>query len=163
MRVFFPSNRRITSCHNSYKIVALVLHLVLLADNLSRQNCYLNFAVKRGALSAVPVTVGICAYNEDKNIGQLLEDLSQQELPEEHEVLIVCSGCTDKTVKIAQEHAKQDRRIRVLVEEERKGKASAVNRIIENAKGTIILFVSADTLPHKKMLRQFNLTTQYLG
>lgn len=110
----------------------------------------MNFTVKRkkGIFLATLFTVGICAFNEDKNIGQLLKSLSKQGLPKDYEVLIVCSGCTDKTVEITQAHAKKDHRIRIFVETERTGKASAVNRILENAQGSTIIFVSADTLPH---------------
>ncbi len=103
-------------------------------------------------LLSIQFTVGICAYNEDKSIGQLLESISCQGLGEEFEVLVVCSGCTDKTVEIAQAYAKKDARIGVFVENERKGKAAAVNRILENAKGSTVLFVSADTLLHERCL-----------
>ncbi len=96
------------------------------------------------------VTIGICAYNEDRNIGNLLDNiLNDQELPPRSEVLVVCSGCTDKTVEIAQKYAEKDPRINVFVEKERRGKASAVNRIFEKAKGISIIFISADTLPRK--------------
>ena len=96
------------------------------------------------------VTVGICAYNESGNIGKLLDNiLNQQELPLGSEVLVVCSGCTDNTVPIVQEYARQDPRVRVHVETERKGKASAINYILQTAKGNALLFVSADTLPNK--------------
>ncbi len=105
------------------------------------------------------VTVGICAFNEDKNIGQLLESvLNEQELPSESEVLVVCSGCTDDTVEIAQDYAKKDHRINVFVEENRTGKASAVNKILQNARGTNIIFISADTLPNRNCFQ--NLTSK---
>ena len=105
------------------------------------------------------VTVGICAFNEDKNIGQLHESvLHEQELPLESEVLIVCSGCTDNTVEIAQDYAKKDHRISVFIEEKRTGKASAVNQILQNARGTNISFISADTLPHRNCFS--NLTSK---
>jgi cellulose synthase/poly-beta-1,6-N-acetylglucosamine synthase-like glycosyltransferase len=97
------------------------------------------------------VTVGICAYNEDKNIGKLLTNiLSLQELPARSEVLVVCSGCTDSTVAIVHEYSKRDPRVRPYIESERKGKASAVNYILHNARGSAILFVSADTLPSRR-------------
>ncbi len=96
------------------------------------------------------VTVGICAYNEGHNIGPLLGNvLYEQELTSNSEVLVVCSGCTDNTVEIVNEYAKRDPRVKVLIEEERNGKASAVNQVIENAKGEGIVFVQADTMPHK--------------
>ncbi|MFB3888386.1 MAG: glycosyltransferase family 2 protein [Candidatus Bathyarchaeia archaeon] len=96
------------------------------------------------------VTVGICAYNEGKNIGKLLNRvLTNQDLAADAEVLVVCSGCTDSTVDTAREHAARDSRVKVQVEAERRGKASAVNHILANAHGNVILFISADTLPAK--------------
>lgn len=99
---------------------------------------------------SLEVTVGICAYNEGMNIGKLLNNiLSLQDLPAQSEVLVVCSGCTDNTVSIVQEYSKQDSRVHAYIESERKGKASAVDYILQNAKGNTILFVSADTLPSR--------------
>ena len=96
------------------------------------------------------ITVGICAYNEENNIGKLLDNiLREQNLPKASEILVVCSGCTDNTVDIVNQHAKKDSRVHAYIENERKGKASAVNYILSNAKGNNILFISADTLPNK--------------
>jgi len=97
------------------------------------------------------ITVGICAFNEGMNIGKLLSNiLNEQELPAESEVLVVCSGCTDNTVEIVHEYSKQDSRVRAHVERERKGKASAIQYILHNARGRVILFVSADTVPGRR-------------
>lgn len=105
------------------------------------------------------LTVGICAYNEERNIGQLLTNiLVEQHLPLNSEVLVVCSGCTDYTVKIVQEYACNDSRVNIHLENERHGKASAINFILANAKGDLILFISADTLPQKECFN--NLTSK---
>ena len=99
-------------------------------------------------VAALDLTVGICAYNEEKNIGHLLNDIFfEQQLPKDFEVLVVCSGCTDNTVGIVEEFARKDKRIQVYVEKERTGKASAINQILASANGKNILFISADTLP----------------
>lgn len=96
------------------------------------------------------ITVGICAYNEENNIGKLLDNiLKKQNLPEASEILVVCSGCTDKTVDIVKGYGKKDSRVKTYVENERKGKASAVNHILSNARGNSILLISADTLPNE--------------
>ena len=95
--------------------------------------------------------MGICAYNEEKNIGHLLNNiLVEQQLPLDAEILVVCSGCNDGTVKIVQEYAQNDPRLNAYVEDERHGKASAMNHILANAKGDVILFLSADTLPQER-------------
>ena len=94
------------------------------------------------------VTVGICAYNEGNNLGKLLQNvLNKQELSSDSEVIVACSGCTDNTVDIVKEYAVQDARVKLYIEPERKGKASAVNYISANAACDSILFISADTLP----------------
>jgi len=96
------------------------------------------------------VTVGICAYNEGKNIGKLINNiLHEQEFSANSEVLVVCSGCTDNTAKTVRQFAAQDSRIKLHIEDKRSGKASAVNHILANAKGNVILFISADVLPRR--------------
>ena len=94
------------------------------------------------------VTVGICAYNEGKNIGKLLNNvLYEQNLPDNSEVMVVCSGCTDNTTDKVREYSAIDSRLSVHIEDKRRGKASAINYILNHAEGGTILFISADTLP----------------
>jgi poly-beta-1,6-N-acetyl-D-glucosamine synthase len=85
------------------------------------------------------VTIGISAYNEEKNIGNLLNAIKDYPF----EKIVVASGCTDNTVKIA----KSFNGVKVIEEKTRNGKASAVNEIIHNAKGDVIILESADTIP----------------
>jgi glycosyltransferase involved in cell wall biosynthesis len=44
------------------------------------------------------------------------------------EVIVVASGCTDRTVPIVAEMARQESRVRLCLQEKREGKASAMNR-----------------------------------
>ena len=99
---------------------------------------------------SLKVSIGIPAYNEEANIGNLLHCLLRQELPEDvklEEVIIVASGCTDRTVDIVRECQKGWKIVKLIVEEERKGHASALNLIFESAHGDIIVVGCADTLP----------------
>ena len=49
----------------------------------------------------IPLTIGICAYNEEWNIGELLTNiLSIQGIPKDAEVIAVCSGCQDGTAEV---------------------------------------------------------------
>lgn len=98
------------------------------------------------------VLIGICAHNEEKNIARLLQNiLLDQDLPEHTEILVVCSGCTDKTPKIVKEFKKRDPRIRLIVEKTRKGKANALNKIFRIAKETadVLVLVNADSIPKR--------------
>lgn len=96
--------------------------------------------------------IGVCAYNEENNIARLLQNLiSEQNIPKESKVLVVCSGCTDKTPQIMASFQKKDSRIRPLIENVRRGKSNALNKIFEaaRAEADILILVNADALPEK--------------
>ena len=123
--------------------------IALCTSRLFAVDNYWGVRLHYGSQILSSLTVGICAYNEDNNIGELLSNiLNEQRLSLGSEVIVVCSGCTDSTAEIVHEYAKKDSRVHTLIEKERKGKASAVNLILSNAKGSSIIFVSADTLPN---------------
>jgi biofilm PGA synthesis N-glycosyltransferase PgaC len=93
--------------------------------------------------------VGIMAYNEETNIAPLLEALSQQKLKSVDiaEIIVVASGCTDRTEEIVHEYCQKDDRVRLLVQSERDGKSSAINLLLWNTSQDIVVLESADTLP----------------
>jgi len=90
----------------------------------------------------------ICAYNEAENIGFLLERIREQKthIVDIQEIIVVISGSTDDTVKIVNEQQKIDKRIKIIIQRERKGKALAINEALNIAQGDIIILESADTL-----------------
>jgi cellulose synthase/poly-beta-1,6-N-acetylglucosamine synthase-like glycosyltransferase len=94
-------------------------------------------------------SVGITAHNEEANISKLLAAMLAQKLQtvEITEIIVVASGCTDRTVPIVQELAAQDPRIRLIVQEQREGKTSAINQFLQNAQEDICVLESGDTLP----------------
>lgn len=102
-------------------------------------------------MKKIPASIGICAYNEEENIGKLLEFLLGEQSRKIliGEIIVVASGCTDGTEKIVKKFMKEDRRVRLITEGTRRGKASAVNLIIQNAQNQIIVLESADTIPAK--------------
>src|SRR5512141_143282 len=99
----------------------------------------------------VRCSVGIAAYNDEANIAKLLTALLAQELctVEIAEIVVVASGCTDTTVPIVQSYAAQDPRIRVIAQESREGKTSAMNLFLQLAREEVCVWESADTLPGK--------------
>ncbi len=101
-------------------------------------------------------SIGITAYNEAANIGQLLRRMLEQRLETVSitEIVVVASGCTDGTVDIARQFAAEDGRIRVLVQAEREGKASAMNLFIREAREDVLLLCSADLLPELDAVEQ---------
>jgi cellulose synthase/poly-beta-1,6-N-acetylglucosamine synthase-like glycosyltransferase len=94
-------------------------------------------------------SVGVTAHNEQANIGKLLERLVSQELTtvEIPEIIVVASGCTDRTVEIVEEWQQRDPRIRLLVQQTREGKPAAVSLFIQSAHEEVCVLESGDTVP----------------
>ena len=96
-------------------------------------------------------SVGICAFNEEKNILRSIKYSLKQTIPDNFklkEIIIVASGCTDNTVpKIRSVLSKHPKIIKLIEEKNRLGKASAVNKIIQNSKSNLIMLQGADTVP----------------
>lgn len=96
-------------------------------------------------------SVGITAHNEEDNIAALLEAMLDQHLHDVEitEIIVVASGCTDNTIPIVRSYQERDPRIKLIVEPERRGKTSAINLFLREAKEDILVLESGDTLPHE--------------
>lgn len=94
-------------------------------------------------------SVGIAAYNDEANIGKLLDAMLAQKLNQVEitEFIVVASGCTDGTVPIIQRYVAQNSKIKLIVQEEREGKTSAMNQFLQRAAEEICVWESGDTLP----------------
>ena len=102
-------------------------------------------------------TIGICAYNEEKNIGSLLDNLlSKQNLPKDAQIVVVCSGCTDNTPEVVKSFGEKDKRVKLVVENIRRGKASALNMLFKYAQDAddVLFLLNADTLPESGSLEK---------
>lgn len=112
-------------------------------------------------VSPIRCSVGITAYNEEENIGKLLQAMLDQELymVQISEIIVVASGCTDRTEEIIQGYCKRDTRVKLLVQPQREGKTSAINLFLKNAREEICVLESGDTLPRydtiENMVRMF--------
>jgi glycosyltransferase involved in cell wall biosynthesis len=101
--------------------------------------------------NALVCSVGVTAYNEEENIGHLLEALLDQHLHDVEiaEIIVVASACTDRTVEIVREFMARDARVRLVEQEKREGKTSAVNLFLSAAQSEICVLESGDTIPHE--------------
>jgi len=93
------------------------------------------------------VLVGITAHNEEKNIRNLLSALMREK---SIDAIVVVSSSTDNTNEIVKRCATEESRLKLIVENERRGKSSACNTIIDEAqKGNfeIIVYTGGDDLP----------------
>jgi cellulose synthase/poly-beta-1,6-N-acetylglucosamine synthase-like glycosyltransferase len=112
--------------------------------------------------SKIRCSVGITAYNEEANIGRLLQAVIDQRLYEVEitQIVVVASGCTDRTEEIVRLYMDKEPRIELYVQERREGKTSAINVFLAHAREKICVLESGDTLPREdtidKMVRMFH-------
>ncbi|MGC8780142.1 MAG: glycosyltransferase [Anaerolineae bacterium] len=94
-------------------------------------------------------SVGVTAYNEEANIGPLLDALLNQHLHDVEitEIIVIASGCTDNTVPIVERYAAENPLIKLIVQPKREGKTAAINLFLAHAREDICVLESGDTLP----------------
>ena len=102
------------------------------------------------------VTIGIAAHNEQSNIENLITFIINNRLKYINikEIIVVSDGSTDNTNNILNKVKKKFSKSRIkllfFIEKKRKGKISAINRMLKEATTDIFILESADTLPDKK-------------
>jgi glycosyltransferase involved in cell wall biosynthesis len=92
---------------------------------------------------ASAASVLIPAFNEAKTIALVLErvlDLG----PLVHEVIVVDDGSTDETVKIVEQTAVSEPKIRLLQQDRNRGKTAAIVKAIAAASGAVVVIQDAD-------------------
>ncbi len=102
----------------------------------------------------VGCSVGIMAYNEEANISHTIHAvLNQQGLSiRVQEIIVVASGCTDRTVQIVTAIALKEPRVRLCIQEKREGKASAINLFLKQAASAVVIVIGADVWPEPSAL-----------
>jgi glycosyltransferase involved in cell wall biosynthesis len=94
------------------------------------------------------ISVIIPALNEEKYIRSTLEALEKQQF-RDFEVIVADGRSTDKTARIARKHAK-------VVIDYGKNAASGRNSGAKSARGTILVFIDADTRPSTGLLESYH-------
>jgi poly-beta-1,6-N-acetyl-D-glucosamine synthase len=102
----------------------------------------------------VGCSVGIMAYNEEANIGRTIRAVLEQHGPSVRieEIIVIASGCTDRTVQIVAEIALKEPRVRLCIQEKREGKASAINLFLKEAISQVVVLIGADVIPEASAL-----------
>lgn len=100
------------------------------------------------AAPQVECSVGIMAYNEEGNIAAAVDSILG-EMPSRGEVaelIVVASGCQDRTGEIVTDIGRRDARVRLIEQARREGKASAINLFIAAARCPVLVMVGADVV-----------------
>ncbi len=94
-------------------------------------------------------SVGIMVYNESRNIRRLLSAVSGQNLFgfELGEVIVVSSGSNDGTDEAVCDFANKDKRVRLIKQNKRYGKSSAINLFFENVDSQDMILLNGDSIP----------------
>jgi glycosyltransferase involved in cell wall biosynthesis len=85
------------------------------------------------------ISVVIPVYNGEKTLGALLDSLAANDC-REREILVIDDGSTDRTREVALQH-----QVKLLSTGGRRGPAVARNIGAKEAKGSVLLFLDADT------------------
>lgn len=99
-------------------------------------------------MSDIEVTVGICAYNEAQIIGKSIESIYAQKLSgiSVKEVIVVSSGSDDGTDDIVMGLAGTHPNLRLIRQEKREGKNSAINCYLDSKTCDIVVMLNADNV-----------------
>ncbi len=91
------------------------------------------------------VTIGIPAYNEEKNIGNLLNQLINQNIScgVIESIIVASDGSIDKTAQIVK--GIKDKKVFLINGKTRHGKAYRQNQIVKKTRSNVLVLLDADT------------------
>ena len=93
----------------------------------------------------------IRTFNEEKHIKATIENKLMLDYPKEKmEIIVISDGSDDDTDTIVRSFA--DRGVRLIRQEPRQGKTSAINLAVPQAKGEILIFSDANSIYDQKAL-----------
>jgi poly-beta-1,6-N-acetyl-D-glucosamine synthase len=105
------------------------------------------------------ISILIATYNEESVIANRLHNLFELDYPtDKYEILVVNSGSTDNTAPIVQSFIDNPKfaqlSIKLIEENKRNGKSSAINLGQKHARGDIVLITDANSFCDKSVLRE---------
>lgn len=105
--------------------------------------------------SSSKMSVRVIVRNEEKNISGLLESISGQrsEGLTVDEIVVASSGSEDRTNELVLEYLKKDHRVRLVVQNGAKGKASVINELLKKSKNEIVVVSSGDVVFNHETLQ----------
>lgn len=102
------------------------------------------------------ITLGIPIYNAENYLADAIKSVLAQSYPY-WELILIDDGSKDDSLKIAQDFAARDNRIRVITDGLNKKLPARLNQIIKEAKYDYIARMDADDIMHPERLEmQFN-------
>jgi hypothetical protein len=118
------------------------------AHEFARQSQEDGIAVEASNAPGPTCSIGIMVYNEERNVANAINAILEHppESAELTEVIVVASGCTDRTTEIVADLAERNSRVRLVIQEERVGKAAAINLFVASSRSPIVIMVNGDNI-----------------
>src|SRR3989339_315908 len=107
-------------------------------------------------INTISISIGVFVHNEEKDIGKTLNALLNQDLGTSFaisEILVFSDACTDNTNNIVNSAARNNKSIKLITSNDRRGKSAAINHFLNIAKEEIVISANGDHIPDKKCLR----------
>jgi cellulose synthase/poly-beta-1,6-N-acetylglucosamine synthase-like glycosyltransferase len=101
-------------------------------------------------------TIGVCASDSAPSLLSVLRTLRSEDFGSSfrmRRIVVVASGCPGGILSKLASASKEDERIEVITEPERRGKAEAVNRIMANSLGEYLVLLNSDAVPARGAIR----------
>ena len=103
--------------------------------------------------SSMPIlTVLMPVYNEEKFLAESIGSILNQTYTD-FEMLILDDASTDNSLKIIKAYAKEDKRIKILVNKTNQKQAKCRNRLLQNSKTEFIAWMDADDISLPRWLQ----------
>ncbi len=102
------------------------------------------------------VTIIIPAYNEEKSVGATIDSIIDLDYPKECiEIIAVNDGSTDNTHRVVEEAIERHAGYGIrLINQPNQGKAAALNKALETARGEFFACLDADSFVEKATLKK---------
>jgi cellulose synthase/poly-beta-1,6-N-acetylglucosamine synthase-like glycosyltransferase len=101
-------------------------------------------------------SIGICASDSAERLPDLLSFILGQRFgPDFHlqKIVVVASGCPETVLSEARKVSGSDRRFNLISEPARRGKAEAINQIVEESIGKYLVMLNADAFPGPRSIQ----------
>ena len=89
------------------------------------------------------ISVIIPVYNGERFLRKCLESVQNQTY-NELEIIVVNDGSTDNTIRILEDISREDKRVKIINYEIRKGVSEARNTALDSFNGEYVVFVDCD-------------------
>lgn len=111
-----------------------------------------NVSIQNKTLS---ISIGVCAYNEEKNIAYVIKSLFKQKIKRVHvkEIIVISDGSVDRTYEIAKKISCSNK-IKVIRHKRRYGKWVAINKFLELARSHVLVLTDADFILDRNVIER---------